>query len=72
MDPPVQSSKDASPLGPDLERNDDGLFLMNRSVRDFSWNGLSVTVKDRQTKQARDLISNITGDVQQGEYSRAN
>lgn len=67
MDPPVQSSEDASPLGPDLERNDDGLFLMNRSVRDFSWNGLSVTVKDRQTKEPRDLISNITGDVQQGE-----
>lgn len=62
---------DARALGPDLEvdleRNDDQLFLMNRSVQDFSWSGLTVTVKDRQTKQARDLICDISGDVQRGE-----
>ncbi|CAI7657280.1 unnamed protein product [Penicillium pancosmium] len=52
---------------PDLERNEDHQFLMNRSVRNFSWKGLTVTVKDRQTKDARDLINDISGDVQQGE-----
>ncbi|KAJ5302424.1 hypothetical protein N7508_007287 [Penicillium antarcticum] len=51
----------------DLERNDGSQFLMNQTVRDFSWTGLTVTVKDRQTKKARDLISNITGDVHKGE-----
>ncbi|OJJ52442.1 hypothetical protein ASPSYDRAFT_51864 [Aspergillus sydowii CBS 593.65] len=51
----------------DLERNDVSQFLMNHSVHNFSWNGLTVTVKDRQTKKARDLINNISGDVQQGE-----
>lgn len=51
---------------PDLERNEDHQFLMNRSVRNFSWKGLTVTVKDRQTKDARDLINDISGDVQQG------
>ncbi|CAI7566531.1 unnamed protein product [Penicillium manginii] len=54
-------------LDPDLERNEDHQFLMNRSVRNFSWKGLTVTVKDRQTKNARDLINDISGDVQQGE-----
>ncbi len=52
----------------DLERNDVSQFLMNHSVHNFSWNGLTVTVKDRQTKKARDLINNISGDVQQGMY----
>ncbi|KAF7719993.1 ABC-2 type transporter [Penicillium ucsense] len=51
----------------DVEWNADSRFLMNHSVKNFSWNGLTVTVKDRQTKQARDLINDITGDVQQGE-----
>ncbi|OQE29127.1 hypothetical protein PENFLA_c004G05346 [Penicillium flavigenum] len=60
-----------SPLGasstPDLERNDSGHFLMNETVRNFSWQGLTVTVKDRESKKARDLINDITGDVQHGE-----
>lgn len=49
----------------DLERSD-GRFLMNHSVKNFSWSGLTVTVKDRQTKTPRDLICDIGGDVQQG------
>ncbi|CAG8234214.1 unnamed protein product [Penicillium nalgiovense] len=52
---------------PDLERNDSGHFLMNETVRNFSWQGLTVTVKDRETKKARDLINDISGDVQHGE-----
>lgn len=52
----------------DLERNDGSQFLMNDSVHDFSWSGLTVTVKDRQTKKARDLINDISADVQQGMY----
>lgn len=52
----------------DLERNDDSQFLMNHSVHNFSWSGLTVTVKDRQTKKARDLINDISADVQQGMY----
>ncbi|CAG8892093.1 unnamed protein product [Penicillium egyptiacum] len=52
---------------PDLERNDSGHFLMNETVRKFSWQGLTVTVKDRETKKARDLINDISGDVQHGE-----
>ena len=53
---------------PDLERNDRGRFLVNYTVRDFSWNGLTATVKDRQTKTARDLINGISGHVQRGMF----
>ncbi|KAJ5384071.1 Aminoacyl-tRNA synthetase class 1a anticodon-binding [Penicillium concentricum] len=52
---------------PDLEQNDSGHFLMNETVRNFSWQGLTVTVKDRETKRSRDLLNDISGDVQHGE-----
>ncbi|KAJ5189084.1 Aminoacyl-tRNA synthetase class 1a anticodon-binding [Penicillium cf. griseofulvum] len=51
----------------DLEQNDSGHFLMNETVRNFSWQGLTVTVKDRETKRSRDLLNDISGDVQHGE-----
>ncbi|RJE25448.1 transporter [Aspergillus sclerotialis] len=51
----------------DLERNEKNQFLMNHTVQDFSWSGLTVTVKDRQTKNVRDLICDISGSTQQGE-----
>ncbi|KAL4806617.1 P-loop containing nucleoside triphosphate hydrolase protein [Aspergillus unguis] len=61
------ASIEAHTTSVDLERNDASQFLMNHSVHRFSWSGLTVTVKDRQTKKARDLINDISGDVQQGE-----
>jgi hypothetical protein len=63
----VPSTSDVSRT-PDLERNDSGQFLMNQTVQNFSWRGLTVTVKDRETKKARDLLNGISGDVQRGEY----
>lgn len=53
----------------DLEKNESNQFLMNHTVQDFSWSGLTVTVKDRQTKEARDLINDVSGSMQQGKYS---
>ncbi|CAG8152621.1 unnamed protein product [Penicillium salamii] len=63
QDPSITNSA----RSPDLERNDGGDFLMNRTVQNFSWRDLTVTVKDRETKQSRDLINLISGDAQQGE-----
>ncbi|KAL3455569.1 P-loop containing nucleoside triphosphate hydrolase protein [Aspergillus heterothallicus] len=57
----------ANSLDPDLERNESSRFLMNQTVRNYCWKGLTVTVKDRETKKARDLINDVNGDVQQGE-----
>ena len=60
--------QDTLPTGSnrDLERNDTNDFLMNNIVHDFTWSGLTVSVKDRQTKQPRNLIEDISGNVQQG------
>lgn len=54
-----------SPGNPDLEKNDHQ-FLINHTVQEFSWSGLTVTVKDRQTKQVRDLINDVSGSTLQG------
>ncbi|KAL2820886.1 P-loop containing nucleoside triphosphate hydrolase protein [Aspergillus cavernicola] len=51
----------------DLERSEGHQFLINHSVQSFSWDDLTVTVKDRKTKQPRNLIENINGSVQQCE-----
>ncbi|GES57307.1 ABC transporter [Aspergillus terreus] len=51
---------------PDLEGNEHQ-FLMNHSVHSFSWSDLTVTVKDRRTKQPRNLIDGSSGSVQAGE-----
>ena len=65
----IDGSIEASSPTPDRDIEDaDSRFLMNHSVKNFSWSGLTVTVKDRQTKEARDLINDITGDVQQGMF----
>ncbi|KAJ5195417.1 uncharacterized protein N7498_008855 [Penicillium cinerascens] len=65
MDEPNSFAMEAR-ASPDVEMNE-GLFLMNNSVESFSWRGLTVTVKDRETKKPRDLICDIGGDVQRGE-----
>ncbi|GLA60598.1 hypothetical protein AtubIFM54640_001077 [Aspergillus tubingensis] len=53
--------------GSDLERNEATSFFRNNTVNNFSWRDLTVTVKDRHTKQPRNLIDGISGSVQQGE-----
>lgn len=57
----------AKTLGQDPERGDEArYFLRNTSVQNFSWSNLFATVQDRQTKEPRDLIHDISGDVKQG------
>jgi ABC-type multidrug transport system ATPase subunit len=41
--------------------------LTNETVRSFSWNNVTVTVKDRVTKQPIDILSGINGIVEAGE-----
>ncbi|OKL62717.1 hypothetical protein UA08_01367 [Talaromyces atroroseus] len=47
-------------------KNEQG-FLLNETVHKFSWQQLNVTVKDRQTKKAKDLLCDVDGNVEQGE-----
>lgn len=51
----------------DLESNDNEHgFLMNDDVHSFAWKGVTVNVKDRQTKKKKSILSNVSGYVHQG------
>ncbi|KAF3483944.1 uncharacterized protein GIQ15_03268 [Arthroderma uncinatum] len=55
-------------MGSDLEANgDEHPFLMNATVDHFSWKSVTVTVKDRETKQPKAILSNASGYVNKGE-----
>ena len=41
--------------------------LNNTSVRSFGWKGVSVAVKDRQSKQPKEILSDVNGSVKAGE-----
>lgn len=45
----------------------DYAHLNNDTVQSYSWENVKVTVKDRETKQPKDILSNVTGFVQAGE-----
>jgi ATP-binding cassette, subfamily G (WHITE), member 2 len=40
--------------------------LINRTVRNFSFKGVTVTVKDRETKQEKNIVDNVEGFVEAG------
>ncbi|KAJ5280748.1 hypothetical protein N7478_006120 [Penicillium angulare] len=64
----MDDAKTCQRQDPERGDHDEGrYFLRNTSVQNFSWSNLLVTVKDRQTKEPRDLIHNVSGDVKQGE-----
>lgn len=52
----------------DVEKNattDD--LLRNTTVRSVSWSGVTVTVKDRETKQPKVIVDNAEGYVEAGQ-----
>lgn len=40
--------------------------LVNTSVKNITWSGVTVTVKDRETKQPRTIVDNVEGIVEAG------
>ena len=52
----------------DLEKDagNGSAHLTNHSVRSFSWQDITVTVKDRHTKQPLEILSGINGTVKAG------
>jgi len=56
---------------PDVEKADgDYMHLNNSSVRSLTWHGLTVTVQDRQTKQQKTILSDVSGIVKAGISSK--
>jgi len=52
-----------------IESTADGGYaqLTNTNVRSFGWKGVTVTVKDRQSKQPKTILSDVNGIVKSGE-----
>lgn len=53
----------------DVEKNaaDSGyVHLTNGTLHNFSWDNVSVTVKDRSTKQPLDILSGVSGFIEAG------
>lgn len=44
-------------------------LLRNTTVRNISWSGVTVTVKDRETKQPKIIVDNVEGYVEAGEHT---
>ncbi|KAH6679566.1 putative ABC transporter [Halenospora varia] len=45
----------------------DDTHLMNNTVRNYLWQGITVTVKDRKTKEPTNILENVNGIVRAGE-----
>lgn len=41
--------------------------LTNTNIRSFGWKGVTVTVKDRQTRRPKTILNDINGIVKAGE-----
>ena len=53
----------------DPESGFDGdAHLLNTTVRHFSWAGVTVTVKDRVTKELRNIVDDVEGTVEAGKF----
>src|SRR5690349_5103409 len=53
----------------DVERGSTAdAHLLNTTVHSFAWKGITVTVKDRETKLPKTLVDNAHGIVEAGSY----
>jgi ABC-type multidrug transport system ATPase subunit len=41
--------------------------LLNTTIKNFTWRDVTVTVKDRETKQPKAIVDNVQGIVEAGE-----
>lgn len=62
------SLKDSQPY--DVEQAADA-HLLNTTVRNISWQGVTVSVTDRTTKSPRKIVENVDGVVKAGKLHRA-
>lgn len=60
----------SNPSTEDIEKGTvmDYAHLTNTSVHSFSWENVTVTVKDRKTKQPLEILTNINGVIEAGTY----
>ena len=62
-----QSSDAHDTSAADVEKNDmDYSSLRNDTVRNFTWQDVTVTIKDRRTKKPKAILANVDGYVEAG------
>jgi hypothetical protein len=64
-DLPVKHSVPSS-FPVDVEKNGDYAHLNNNSVRTFGFDSVTVTVKDRQSGQPKEILHDVSGTVKSG------
>ncbi|KAL9124024.1 MAG: hypothetical protein Q9217_006602 [Psora testacea] len=58
---------DSAASKPDLEQGVASEPLYNSTIREFSWQEVTVTVKERKSKEPKRLLENVNGNVKAGE-----
>jgi hypothetical protein len=57
------------PFTVDIEQKAlDNAHLMNNTVRNFVWQGITVVVKDHKTKEPKTILENVEGSVEAGTF----
>lgn len=67
--PQYSAKSSASRENHDVDLEQKGVndaYLMNHEVKNFSWKGVRVTVKDRHTKEPKHLLEDVDGLVEAG------
>jgi hypothetical protein len=49
------------------QRGHENFYLENQIVQSLSWRDVTVTVSDRETKEPKEILSAISGEVAAGE-----
>lgn len=65
----IYQSVKQDPFTVDIEQKAlDNAHLMNNTVRNFVWQGITVVVKDHKTKAPKTILENIEGSVEAGTF----
>jgi hypothetical protein len=65
----INHSGKEDPFTVDVEQKAlDNAHLMNDTVRNFVWQGITVVVKDHKTKEPKTILENIEGSVEAGGF----
>jgi ATP-binding cassette, subfamily G (WHITE), member 2 len=66
-DDAIYQSLKQDPFTVDIEQKAlDNAHLMNDTVQNFTWQGITVVVKDHKTKQPKTILENVEGSVKAG------
>lgn len=67
----VHNFNQQDPYAVDIEKTViDDSNLMNSTVQNYAWKGITITVKDHKTKQPKAILQDVSGIVEAGKLSK--